>query len=81
MSKGNSAILWNRDEDWRHGTKEGRHPPTFGPTLGGARGAVMPSGFHHIALVCRNMSETIRFYEGAMGMKLRAIYPMHGIRG
>lgn len=41
----------------------------------------MPSGFHHIALVCKNMKETINFYEGAMGMKLRAVYPMHGIRG
>eukprot|EP00932_Pfiesteria_piscicida_P003184 SRR837773.13096.p1 GENE.SRR837773.13096~~SRR837773.13096.p1 ORF type:complete len:162 (-),score=55.18 SRR837773.13096:150-635(-) len=27
------------------------------------------------------MPEQIKFYEGAMGMKLRAIYPMHGIRG
>ena len=27
------------------------------------------------------MAETINFYEGAMGMKLRAVYPMHGIRG
>jgi catechol 2,3-dioxygenase-like lactoylglutathione lyase family enzyme len=39
------------------------------------------AGFHHIALVCKNMKETIKFYEGAMGMKLRAIYPMHGIKG
>ena len=41
----------------------------------------MPTGFHHIALVCKDMKETIRFYEGALGMKLRAIYPMHGIKG
>ena len=41
----------------------------------------MPTGFHHIALVCKDMKETIRFYEGAMGMKLRAVYPMHGIKG
>ena len=41
----------------------------------------MPTGYHHIALVCRDMKETIKFYEGAMGMKLRAIYPMHGIKG
>ena len=35
----------------------------------------MPTGFHHIALVCKDMKEQIRFYEQAMGMKLRAIYP------
>ena len=38
-------------------------------------------GFHHIALVCKNMKDTIKFYEGATGMELRAIYPMHGIKG
>jgi len=78
---GNDKILWSRDEDFKTGMKNGVHPTTYGATLGGARGSVMPTGFHHIALVCKNMRETIRFYEGAMGMKLRAIYPMHGIRG
>ena len=38
------------------------------------------SGFHHIALVCKDMAETIKFYEGAQGMKPRAVYPMHGIK-
>lgn len=76
----NKKTLWSRDEDRLH-TKNGVHPTTYGATLGGQRGAIMPTGFHHIALVCKNMSETIKFYEGAMGMKLRAIYPMHGIRG
>ena len=42
---------------------------------------IISSGFHHIALVCKNMTETIKFYEGALGMKLRAVYPMHGIKG
>mmetsp|Transcript_484 Transcript_484/g.611 ORF Transcript_484/g.611 Transcript_484/m.611 type:complete len:222 (-) Transcript_484:1123-1788(-) len=75
-------ILWQRDEDFRDGkTVDGVHPKTYGGTLGNDRGARMTSGFHHIALVCKNMKETIKFYEGAMGMKLRAIYPMHGIRG
>ena len=31
-------------------------------------------GFHHLALVCRNMDETIKFYEEALGMKLRVCY-------
>jgi glyoxylase I family protein len=74
-------VIWHRDEDARNGTVNGVHPGTYGATLGGERGKRMTSGFHHIALVCKNMPETIKFYECAMGMKLRAIYPMHGIRG
>ena len=85
MSSSQSApkpILWNRDEDFKDGkTPQGLHPPTYGSTLGGVRGDRMTTGFHHIALVCKSMKETIKFYECAMGMKLRAIYPMHGIRG
>jgi catechol 2,3-dioxygenase-like lactoylglutathione lyase family enzyme len=73
--------LWTRDEDFKNNkTIAGAHPPSDG-TLGNTRGATMTSGFHHIALVCKNMPETIRWYESAMGMKLRAIYPMHGIKG
>ncbi|KAH9256101.1 hypothetical protein BASA81_005877 [Batrachochytrium salamandrivorans] len=72
--------LWARDEE-RLETKNGVHPTKYGPTLGGQRGGMTTTGFHHIALVCKSMPETIKFYEGAMGMKLRAIYPMHGIRG
>jgi len=41
----------------------------------------MTSGFHHIALVCRDMKETIKFYEHALGMRLRAVYPMHNVKG
>jgi len=74
-------IIWHRDEDVRLGTVNGVHPPKYGSTLSGTRGKVMPSGYHHIAYVCKDMKETINFYENAMGMKLRAIYPMHGIRG
>lgn len=59
----------------------GIHPAKDGKTLKAERGSRMTSGFHHIALVCKNMKETINFYEGALGMKLRAVYPMHGIRG
>jgi catechol-2,3-dioxygenase len=69
-------ILWHRDEDFKAGTVNGIHPPTYGATLGGIRGPITTSGFHHIALVCKNMKEQIKFYECAMGMKLRAIYPM-----
>jgi hypothetical protein len=43
-------ILWSRDEDSRKGTVAGVHPPSSA-TLGGKRGNVMPTGFHHIALV------------------------------
>lgn len=73
--------LWHRDEDWRQGTTEGVHSGKYGATLGNTRGARMTSGFHHLAMVCKDMTETIKFYEGALGMKLRAIYPMHGIKG
>jgi len=80
--KYNGPVLWDRDEDFKDGkTKEGVHPGTYGGTLGNSRGARMTSGFHHIALVCKSMPETIKFYEQAMGMKLRACYPMHGIKG
>ena len=74
-------ILWHRDEDVRRGARAGvRKTAEEGPTLGGTRGAVMPSGYHHVAFVCKDLKETIRFYEGALGLKLRACYPMHGIR-
>jgi catechol 2,3-dioxygenase-like lactoylglutathione lyase family enzyme len=43
--------------------------------VSGARGAVMPSGLHHAAWVCRD------FYERALGMRLRSIFPMHGVSG
>eukprot|EP00658_Telonema_sp_P-2_P023457 TRINITY_DN19400_c0_g1_i9.p1 TRINITY_DN19400_c0_g1~~TRINITY_DN19400_c0_g1_i9.p1 ORF type:complete len:244 (+),score=67.50 TRINITY_DN19400_c0_g1_i9:161-892(+) len=73
-------VLWERDEDARR-TTNGEHPPSAGSLGNNTRGAVMPTGFHHIALVCKNMGQTIKFYEGALGMKLRAVYPMHGIKG
>mmetsp|Transcript_15130 Transcript_15130/g.26605 ORF Transcript_15130/g.26605 Transcript_15130/m.26605 type:complete len:221 (+) Transcript_15130:2128-2790(+) len=75
-------ILWDRDEDSKDGqTRHGLHPGKFDGTLGNTRGKRMTTGFHHIALVCKDMKQQIKFYEQAMGMKLRAIYPMHGIRG
>merc|ERR1712070_675576 len=84
-SSGDKPTLWTRDEDFKDGkTVEGMHPPSSGTAICGEtnkRGGVMTTGFHHIALVCKDMQETIKFYEGALGMKLRAVYPMHGIRG
>ena len=71
-------IIWHRNEDQLVGTKHGKHSGKYGATLAGTRGATSTSGFHHVAMVCKNMKETITFYENAMGMKLRAIYPMHG---
>ena len=38
-----------------------------------------PSGLHHIAIICADMERTVRFYERVLGLKLRAIFPMHGI--
>ena len=66
------GILWHRDEDARDGIKDGVHSGKYGASLPGAvRGARTTSGFHHIALVCKDMKETIRWYEGAMGFRLR----------
>ena len=56
-------IMWHRDEDWRDGVRDGAHSGKFGGTLDVARGKRMPSGFHHIALVCKDMEEQIKFYE------------------
>lgn len=62
MAQQQKKILWNRDEDWREGkTINGVHPPTFGATIGGTRGKRTTSGFHHIALVCKDMKETIKY--------------------
>ena len=41
----------------------------------------MTAGFHHLALVTADLKETVRFHEEALGMKLRAIFPLHGIPG
>ena len=50
-------------------------------TAGNARAAKMTAGFHHLALVTADLKETVRFHEEALGMKLRAIFPLHGIPG
>jgi len=36
---------------------------------------------HHLALSVKDLKKTIRFYEEALGMKLRSIFPMHGVLG
>ena len=82
-SRGES-VLWERDEDYRvNRTVEGLHRDANekGTLPSSRRAPRMTSGFHHIALVAKDMDQTIRFYEGALGMRLRAAYPMHGIRG
>ncbi|KAH9247041.1 hypothetical protein BASA81_015393 [Batrachochytrium salamandrivorans] len=38
-------------------------------------------GIHHVAMVCKNMRKTVDFYEKGLGMKLVAIFPMHGVKG
>lgn len=75
--------LWARDEGWeRHDKLTGKHGQSLDSLSGEVkRGEVSTFGFHHIAYVCRNMKETINFYESALGMKCRAIYPMHGVPG
>lgn len=78
-----------------------------GAIAGAARGKLMPSGLHHLALMTADMqcallrnpifsltwqrpaaadvhplaSTTIEFYERVLGMKLRAIFEMHGVPG
>jgi catechol 2,3-dioxygenase-like lactoylglutathione lyase family enzyme len=49
--------------------------------LSGARGKRQTSGFHHIALVVKDMTRTIHFYETCLGMRCRAVYPMHNVPG
>merc|ERR1719453_2019810 len=41
----------------------------------------MVSGLHHAAWVCADMKATVDFYETALGMRLRGIFPMHGVNG
>ncbi|MBS4196706.1 VOC family protein [Lederbergia citri] len=38
-------------------------------------------GFHHIALVTRNLDETIRFYKNLLGMQVGTVYPAFKQRG
>ena len=69
--------LWRRDEDSRPGGV--RDPLDRG--LSGRRAPQQTTGVHHIALVCRDMKQTIAFYEAVFGMRCRAVYPMHNIPG
>lgn len=70
--------LWSRSEDTESIT-EGAHRGGTRGTFGNPRGKVVTSGAHHVAIVVRSLKRSIEFYEGALGMKLRAIYPMHGV--
>lgn len=74
------AELWHRDQDERRGSPEGAHRGVDKGTVG-RRGAVMPSGMHHVAIICKDMEATVKWYEEALGLKLRAVFPMHGIGG
>ncbi|MBW8351578.1 VOC family protein [Bacillus sp. IITD106] len=38
-------------------------------------------GFHHIALVTRDLDETIRFYKNLLGMQVGTVYPAFKQRG
>ena len=86
---------WHRDKN--NGCQQGVHGEDSAAT--GKRGSVMPSGLHHMAIICKvslyfrqcvgdadccscmeqDMEETVRFYESVLGLRLRAIFPMHGI--
>jgi len=59
------------------------HAGTHGGDRGasGKRGRVMVGGLHHAAWVCKDMKATVDFYESALGMRLRGIFPMHGVNG
>ena len=61
--------LWHRDKSEREGG-----PEDAGAS--GKRGKVMVSGMHHAAWVCKDMDKTVAFYEAALGMRLRSIFPM-----
>ena len=52
------SILWDRDEDFKDGkTVAGQHPGGTQGSLGNKRGKHMTSGFHHIALVVKDMDQ------------------------
>ncbi|QED49907.1 VOC family protein [Cytobacillus dafuensis] len=38
-------------------------------------------GFHHIALITRNLDETIRFYKNVLAMQVGTVYPAFKKRG
>eukprot|EP01062_Namystynia_karyoxenos_P024236 TRINITY_DN19426_c0_g1_i1.p2 TRINITY_DN19426_c0_g1~~TRINITY_DN19426_c0_g1_i1.p2 ORF type:complete len:234 (+),score=78.97 TRINITY_DN19426_c0_g1_i1:76-702(+) len=52
-----------------------------GVVAGESRGRYTPSGVHHLALFTSDMKRTVEFYERVLGMRLRAIFPMHGVPG
>ena len=77
------TYLWKRDQNINaiDGVHNDPSPTPMNNAKQHERGKVMTSGLHHVALVCKDMKETVQFYEQAMGFKLRSIFPMHGISG
>ena len=77
------TYLWKRDQNINaiDGVHNDPSPTPINNAKQHERGKVMTSGLHHVALVCKDMKETVQFYEQAMGFKLRSIFPMHGISG
>jgi len=53
----------------------------LGLVAGSNRGKRMPSGMHHLALFTSDMKKTVEFYERVLGMRMRAIFEMHGVPG
>ena len=56
-------MLWHRNEDQLRGCVEGQHADSATGSTAAGRGSVMPSGLHHVALICRDMETTVAWYE------------------
>eukprot|EP01065_Artemidia_motanka_P034419 TRINITY_DN41826_c0_g1_i1.p2 TRINITY_DN41826_c0_g1~~TRINITY_DN41826_c0_g1_i1.p2 ORF type:complete len:211 (+),score=56.15 TRINITY_DN41826_c0_g1_i1:63-695(+) len=52
-----------------------------GVVAGDKRGRLSPKGLHHLALFTSDMRKTVEFYERVLGMRLRAVFEMHGVPG
>lgn len=87
MSNEGAKKLWWRDLDRRHGSvgPNGRRLNLADSAAGGTetnvRAAVTVTGMHHLAIVCKSLEETTKFYEEGLGLKLRALFPLHGTKG
>jgi len=72
------APLWHRDEDHKRGIPEGEHGQESNSTGNkqGKRGKVMPSGLHHMAIICK-VSFRIQRFRMSHNVK-RPVFAGHG---